>query len=528
MRCFAYERQANLDFALVCLATIYSDSFNMKPYFKLLIIAFVVANPGSSVAADARPNILFFLVDDMGWQDTSVPFHSHSTQLNRDYRTPNMEKLASQGLLFTSAYACSICSPSRISLMTGQNAARHKVTCWTLRKSKSPARPPKEFRAANWNLNGLQPVGASIPRSVAATTLPELLRAGGYRTIHAGKGHFGAQGTPGADPRNLGFEVNIAGSYMGGPGSYHGDRNFSAEWRGGDRIWDIPGLEKYHGQKINLTEAVTREAIGEVEKAVAEEKPFYLYMSHYAVHAPFEPDRRFLQNYTDKQWDQHKKTYASMLESMDKSLGDLMKTIDRLGIADETIVVFMSDNGSPRNNPRNVPLRGHKISGYEGGNRVPLIIYWPHVTAAGKRNATPVIVEDIFPTFLQMAGLDVPKNDGISWVPILRDNTSPPKTPRELIWHYPNFYDQPPYSSIRLGDWKLIYWHTAQTLELFNLEEDIGESNNVADKNYDIVRDLASRLTRQLTEKGAQFATFSATGEPIQYPAAAPLVQVVE
>lgn len=491
----------------------------MRTAVNLLFASFVLTTAGLSPAADRPPNIVLFFVDDMGWQDTSVPFYGDTTQLNRDYRTPNMEKLASQGLRFTNAYACSICSPSRVSLMTGQNAARHKVTCWTLRKDTSPARPPKQFAAANWNLNGLQPVGDSTPRSIAATTLPELLRAGGYRTIHAGKGHFGSQGTPGADPRNLGFDVNIAGSYMGGPGSYHGEHNFSAAWRGGGRIWDIPGLAKYHGQKINLTEAITREVIGEVENTVAAAKPFYLYMSHYAVHAPFEPDRRFLPNYSDKKWGLHKKKYASMLESMDKSLGDLMGTIDRLGIADETIIVFMSDNGSPSNNPRNAPLRGHKISGYEGGNRVPLIVHWPDITAAGKRNATPVIIEDIFPTLLDMAGLDVPENDGISWVPILRDETPPHETPRELLWHYPNFYNQPPYSSLRLGDWKLIYWHKDRSLELFNLADDIGESINVADENPVRLRDLATRLTRQLKDKGAEFATIKATGEPIPYPA---------
>ncbi len=486
---------------------------------KLVCAAVTLASAGIGLAAESRPNIVFFFVDDMGWQDTSVPFHTETTQLNRDYRTPNVQRLAAHGMMFTNAYACSLCSSSRISLMTGQNAARHKVTCWTLRKDTSQSRPPKEFTATDWNLNGLQPAGDSTPRGFAATTLPELLRAGGYRTIHAGKGHFGSQGTPGADPRNLGFDVNVAGSYMGGPGSYYGDHNFSAEWRGGGTIWDVPGLEKYHGQKINLTEAITREVIGEVEKVVKARQPFYLYMSHYAVHAPFEPDRRFLPNYENEDWDLHKKKYASMLESMDKSLGDLLRTIERLGIADETIVVFMSDNGSPRNNPRNLPLRGHKISGYEGGSRVPLIVHWPDVTTPATRNATPVIIEDIFPTFLEMAGLDAPTNDGVSWVPILRENTSPPQTPRELVWHYPNFYDQPPYSSLRLGDWKLIYWHKDQSLELFNLAEDIGESLNVADENPALVRDLTMRLTEQLKEKGAQFATINATGQPVPFPA---------
>jgi arylsulfatase A-like enzyme len=348
--------------------------------------------------------------------------------------------------------------------------------------------------------------------------LPELLRSRGYRTIHAGKGHFGAQGTPGADPRNLGFDVNIAGSYMGGPGSYHGDHNFSAVWRGGSEIWDVPGLEKYHGQKINLTEAITVEAINEVEKAVASQTPFYLYMSHYAVHAPFEPDRRFLPNYTNSGWTAHQKKYASMLESMDKSLGDLMATVQRLKIAENTILVFMSDNGSPKNNPQNLPLRGHKISAYEGGNRVPLIVHWPEVTQAGSRNETPVIVDDIFPTFLEMAGITPPANDGESWVQILKENSAPPIKPRELLWHYPNFYNQPPYSSLRIADWKLIYWHRDQSMELFNLSSDISEKTNLADKNPERLREMATRLTWQLKDKEAQFSRIKKTGKSVPYP----------
>jgi len=470
------------------------------------------------VFGQQKPNIVFFFVDDMGWQDTSLPFHSEETQLNRDYRTPNMEKLAAKGLSFTNAYACAICSPSRVSLMTGQNAARHKVTCWTLRKDTSPERVPKQFSTVKWNLNGLQPKGDTTPQSFSSTTLPDLLRAGGYHTIHAGKAHFGAQNTPGADPGNLGFDANIAGSYMGGPGSYHGDKNFSAVWRKGSPIWDVPGLDKYHGQKINLTEAITREAIIEVKKAVAEKKPFYLYLSHYAVHAPFEPDRRFLHNYEKEKWKAHKKTYASMIESMDKSLGDVMSTLDRLEVADNTIVVFMSDNGSPGTNPQNRPLRGSKISGYEGGSRVPLIVHWPKVTAAGKRNATPVIIEDIFPTFLEMARLEAPENDGQSWLPILTGNTAPPEKPRELLWHYPNFYHLPPFSSLRLGNWKLLYWHKNQKLELFNLSTDIGEKTNLADQHPDRLYDMAKRLTRQLKEKEAHFALIKEAGKPIPFP----------
>jgi len=487
----------------------------------LLSILLLVSSIPSITHANGsqpKPNIVFFFVDDMGWQDTSVPFYSKKTQLNKDYRTPNMESLAKQGLMFTNAHACSICSPSRVSLMTGQNEARHRVTCWTLRKDKSPSNGNKQFAPPKWNLNGLQPKGAHIARSYEADCLPLLLKQAGYHTIHAGKAHFGAKDTPGADPSSLGFDVNIAGSYMGGPGSYHGEKNFSAAWRKGGHIWDIPGLKKYHGQKINLTEAITREVIAELEKTVAAKKPFYLYLAHYAVHAPFEPDRRFLPNYKNKKWNKHKKIYASMIESMDHSLGDILKTLDRLKVADNTIVIFMSDNGSPRENPRNQPLRGHKITAFEGGSRVPLIVKWPHTTPTNKRTTYPVMIEDIFPTFLEMAGVTPPKNiDGKPFIKALH-NPELKDPNRPIFWHYPNFYDQPPYSSIMLGDFKLIYWHKTQKIELYNLKKDLGEKHNIAQQHPEKVDHLAKLLSDHLRESHADMPINRASGSPVPWP----------
>jgi len=305
---------------------------------------------------------------------------------------------------------------------------------------------------------------------------------------------------------------------MGGPGSYHGDKNFSAVWRGGGAIWDIPGLEKYHGQKINLTEAITREVISELERTVKQDKPFYLYMSHYAVHAPFEADRRFLPNYDDTNWNGHKKTYASMLESMDHSLGDLLDTLDRLEVADNTIVVFMSDNGSPRNNPQNLPLRGHKITGYEGGTRVPLIVHWPGKTPVNQRTDTPVIIEDIYPTFLELAGIPLEdKVDGISFVEVLT-NPETNRSTRPLFWHYPNLYDSPPYSSVRLGQLKLIYWHTSEQLELFDLKEDISEKTNLAGKRPAETAQLAKLLSDHLRSTGAKMLVKKGSGEAVAMP----------
>jgi arylsulfatase A-like enzyme len=258
------------------------NSRNAAGFFTL---AAAMIAPGCGQQETERPNIIFFLVDDMGWQDTSVPFHKEITKLNRSYHTPNMELLASQGVIFTQAYAHAVCSPTRVSLMTGLNPARHMVTNWTLQKDISPGdkRDHPDVGSAVWNVNGLSPV-PGIEHSVYANSFPMFLQKSGYTTIHIGKAHFGAKGTPGEDPLNLGFDVNIAGHAAGGPGSYHGSRNFSAEWRNGDRIWDVPGLEKYHGRDINLTEALTLEATAQIEQAVAGLKTFLsLYV---ALHDP--------------------------------------------------------------------------------------------------------------------------------------------------------------------------------------------------------------------------------------------------
>ena len=187
-------------------------------YLTVVACLLSIATTLAEEATTRRPNIVLFLVDDMGWQDTSVPFHTSVTARNRSYRTPNMERLARNGMKFTQAYACSICSPTRVSLMTGLNAARHRVTNWTLRKNASNDHRHPTLTFPEWNVNGLSPQ-PEVERTVHAKALPAFLRGAGYRTIHAGKAHFGAIGTPGADPGNVGFDVNIGGHAAGGPGS---------------------------------------------------------------------------------------------------------------------------------------------------------------------------------------------------------------------------------------------------------------------------------------------------------------------
>ncbi len=457
----------------------------------------------------------------MGWQDTSVPFYQEKTKLNETYQTPNMERMAAEGMKFTQACACAVCSPSRISLMTGMNAARHQVTNWTLRKNKSPDPTHKKITPPEWNMNGLN-TDDKVERTVQATTLPQLLKDAGYRTIHVGKAHFGAAGTPGEDPLNLGFDVNIGGHAAGGPGSYYGKYNFSAKWRKGDAIWDIPGLDKYHGQDIYLTEALTIEANKEIDRAVKDNIPFYLYMSHYAIHAPWEKDDRYYQKYLDVGLNEFNAAYASMIEGMDKSLGDIMGNIEKHGISRNTFIVFMSDNGQPSQAERNLPLRGHKLTPYEGGVRVPMIVKWKDEISPGVNSTDYIIIEDIFPTFLEIAGIEIEGKvfqyvDGVSFASLTK-GIEVSKNERPIYWHFPHTYDQPPYSSVRKGNWKLIYHHLDQRLELFDLSGDISENENLAETERAKVKELAVILSDFLRATEAGMPILTKTKKKVPYP----------
>jgi len=467
----------------------------------LLAVSIAGCITGISQEVPGKPNIILFLVDDMGWQETSVPFWDKKTALNERYQTPNMERLASQGMKFTQAYACPLSSPTRVSLMTGMNAARHGVTNWTLRKNISPDTKHSVLDLPQWNVNGLCPV-PGIEKTVYAKTLSSYLQEAGYKTIHVGKAHWGAKGTPGEDPLNLGFDVNIAGHAPGGPGSYYGKYNFSAAWRSEDLIWDVPGLQNYHEKDIYLTEALTLEALKEMKKAVSQELPFYLYMSHYAVHAPWEKDERFYNKYKSGGLTDFEATLASMIEGMDKSLGDILNEVHALGIEENTIIIFMSDNGAPSQCPQNVPLRGHKVSPYEGGIRDPMIVKWPGVTTEGTVCNTPVIIEDFFPSILDMAGSDKYKKseeviDGISFTSLLHGKTTD-ISDRSFIWHFPHNYDFEPYSVIRKGDWKLIYWYKDGREELYNIAEDISENKDISLLFPEIRSSLVAELGRYL------------------------------
>ncbi|PRY96434.1 arylsulfatase A-like enzyme [Marinilabilia salmonicolor] len=490
----------------------------------------------SSCAVDSphkqSPNIVMFLVDDMGWQDTSVPFWKDSTKFNKRYHTPNMERLANQGVKFTQAYACAVCSPTRVSLMTGMNAARHRVTNWTLKQNTNNDKPHPELRLPQWNVNGLQPVD-SIENTIQATTLPQILSNHGYYTIHTGKAHFGAMNTPGENPENLGFKVNIAGHAAGAPGSFKGENNYSSKRRNGRSDWDVPGLNKYHGTDTYLTEALTLEALNAIRKPIAKGTPFFLYMAHYAVHTPIEADNRFVQKYLDAGLDETEAAYASMIEGMDKSLGDILTFLDQNDLTENTIILFMSDNGGlsahTRTKPlhtHNAPLKSGKGSAYEGGIRVPMIVKHPGLTKAATTCETPVIIEDFFPTILEMAGIETPVTsqtiDGESFLPLLT-NTSFQESDRPLYWHYPNKWGAEgpgigTTSSIRKGDWKMIYWYKDQKKELYNLRNDISETNDLSTDFPEKIKELSNDLGNFLRKSKAQRPVFKSTGKTVPWP----------
>lgn len=501
-----------------------------------------------NAATDATaqsPNIIFFLVDDMGWQDTSVPFYNNTrTALNQRYHTPNMERLAEMGVRFTQAYACAVSSPTRCSLMSGMNAARHRVTNWTLHYDGRTDAASQVLDIPEWHYNGIQPdtvtSAHNLKNATPVTTLPQLLRANGYYTIHCGKAHFGAQTTPGANPLTMGFDVNIAGDANGAPGSYLGTENF-----GEGKEQEVKGMEKYHGKDIFLTEALTIEAIEALKAPIARKQPFYLYMSHYAVHSPYSDDKRFSQKYRGKPDAQLKAglneseaRYAAIVEGMDKSLGDLMDFLQQHPeTAANTIILFMSDNGGQglnnvrqgvANRDQNYPARAGKGSAFMGGVREPMMVYWPGVTQGGTENDQRVIVEDFYPTILEMAGVTDYKTrqtvDGQSFVQALKQPGY--RKDRTLYWHFPNLWGETQdkeegygaYSAILKGDYHLIYvWETGR-LHMYNVKEDIGEQNDLSAQQPDKVQELARELSDYLRGMDAQRPSFKANGQVCPWP----------
>ncbi len=464
-----------------------------------------------------RPNILFFLVDDLGWQDTSVPFADFVTDQNRLYRTPALETLAAQGLKFTQAYTASpVCSPTRTSILSGRNPASTGITNWI--PGEANRGPEQQHWALPvWNQAGLGPEDV---------TLPSILAEHDYRTAHLGKAHFGQQGTPGADPKNLGFQVNIAGNFIGHPGSYYPPYGMPGHSH------RVPDLDDLRESDRYLNDALTDKALAVLDTFASDPhgRPFFLHLAHYAVHTPIQGDLKLLESY-DKALPKARRHYATMVESYDRSLGRVLNRLDALGLTDHTLVVFFSDNGglATHAGPPTTcaPLAGGKGTMREGGTRVPMIVRWPGRAAAGASCPTPVISDDFLPTLLAAANLPLPQGplDGISWLPLLQGKTL---AERPLLWHWPHYWSHKslrdrfdfigPFSALRLGNWKVVWRWDEQRAELFHLGEDLSETHNRASEEPKQLKRLVDLLAQELRRRDAPRPRDHQTGEPAPWP----------
>lgn len=497
------------------------------------ILAFLASLSLVASAFAAPPNVVVMLVDDMGMMDTSLPFLTEADgkpkryPLNEYYRTPSMERLAARGVRFNNFCAMSVCSPTRVSIMTGQNAARHRTTNWINPDSNNagPQGPP------DWNWKGL---------NKGDLTLAGLLQSNGYRTIHVGKGHFAPLNMNGADPANIGFGVNIGGAAFGAPGSYYGMQNFGG--KGKKVSHAVPGLEKYHGKDIFLTEALTLEANAQVSDAVAAKKPFYLYFAQYAVHAPFNSDPRFADHYKDSGKPGPAQAFATLIEGMDKSLGDLLDHLEKLGVAEDTLVIFLGDNGSdaPLGHQHEVacaaPLRGRKGSHYEGGMRVPFIAAWAKPNpdnenqkklpiALGAIQSQQAAVQDLFPTILGVAGARVPADhiiDGKSLNTLLTGKPDPARN-EQFLMHYPHAPHRTDYfTTFRDGEWKVIYHYFPTNVsdgshyQLFHLKTDPFEQKNLATEKPVELKRMMQGLIASLDAHHAVYPVEKGSKTPVK------------
>ena len=539
---------------------------DLRPLASLALAAPLV---GCS-AKDERPNIVLFLIDDLGWLDTSVAFGEEVYPFNLRHDTPNIAALAEQGATMTSAYVSPVSTPTRTSIMSGMNAAHTRITNytsvnkdWNPDANDTPSAQEKDIlQRTDWNINGVTPFDEPLDKSVQITSYPQILKDNGYYTIHVGKGHWAPNGTPAANPLNMGFCVNVAGQVAGKPRSYYGEENYGNtedKWN----FFSVQNLTEYYGTPTHLTEALTLEAIKTLDYPIDKGIPFYLNFCHHAVHTPIHRDPRFFQKYVDRGMDEGQARFASMCEGMDKSLGDLMAYLKERDVLDNTIIVFMSDNGGNSENlskggerhTQNSPLREGKASCYEAGIRIPMVVYWKGKVAAGTRINTPVVAEDLYPTVLEMAGVDsyqsVQQIDGQSIVRLLTDGSAAVRKAmdegeitsqqqandfqisedisgidpqREVLAHYPHQWksyqlrDIDYMSSLRKGDWKIVYRHREQTLELYNIGEDITERNDLSKSHPEILRQMADALTAKLEGYDALMPTFRATGGRVPMP----------
>jgi arylsulfatase A-like enzyme len=460
----------------------------MKSLSFLLVVLLVFLTGCSNQQADKQqPNIVFILSDDVGWADLTV----YDPLKRAYYETPNLDHLASQSMRFTDAYASASCSPTRAALMSGQYYPHQPVY------DVGPVAPGLMIPAPNTD---------DLPPE--KITLAEALKTGGYATGFIGKWHIG--NSPVNGPIEQGFDSNTGGYSA-----------LSPRWSGGY-------FEPNNNQFIDdaeegeyLTDYLTRKAVSFIEEH--QEEPFFLHLCYYSVHVPLQAPEDKVEKFQQKQGTggHDNPTYAAMLESLDQGVGKIMETLKRLKLDENTILVFYSDNGGfggyssvGVSDPDwditdNAPLRNGKLSFYEGGIRVPLMIRWPGVVPAGTQCDEPVIHVDMYPTLLEATQVDRPEDyllDGVSILPLLKDPEA--KLKREaLYWHFPGYtqkgFEGGPQSVIRSGPWKLIKRYEDNSLELYNLKEDIGETQNRADKQPEMLARLKNNLENWLEEVNA-------------------------
>ena len=449
-----------------------------------------------------RPNIVYILADDLGWCDLGAGGSAF-------YESPNIDRIAAEGMLFTQAYAtCQVCSPSRASILTGKYPPRTGVTDYLGAKCgeawRELGRCSKMLPADNGD--GLR---------ADEITFPEVMRQAGYRTFFAGKWHLGGEG---AYPEDHGFEINKGGWDAGGPV----DGYFSP--------WKNPKLEcGPAGESLPLR--LGRETAEFI--AAHKDEPFLAYLSFYSVHGPIQTSRDRWEKYRQKavaqgvvakrfifdgnlpvRQVQDCPVYAGMIEAMDDAVGLVLDVLDEHGLAENTIVCFTSDNGGvsagDSYSSSMLPLRGGKGRQWEGGIREPLFVRYPGCVAAGSSCDVPVSGIDFYSTLLEYAGLAVPAGqdvDGRSMVPLLSGAADAEMAGRDLFWHYPHYGNQggDPSSMIRSGPWKLIHYHADGHDELYNLDDDEGEQHDVRAANEVPAADLRQRLDQWLVAVDAKF-----------------------
>ncbi len=436
---------------------------------------------------DRRPNILLILVDDWGWTDMGAYGSTF-------YQTPHLDKLARDGVRFTNGYAsCPVCSPTRAAVMTGKAPPRVNITDWI------PGRRKHEF-------SPIVTPEDSDHLALEEVTIAEMLKPLGYATAHVGKWHLGGEGF---EPTMQGFDVNIAGTDKGSPPGYF------APYRS-----PLPGVEN-----SPPGEFLTRRLCDEAEKYMDanKDRPFFMYYALFAVHTPLQGEADVIAKYAKKAnflEYQRNPVYASMVESLDDSVGRLRAKLAMLGLEKDTIILVTSDNGgliyegkSQVPTTYNRPLRAGKGHLYEGGVRVPFLIYDPQ--AKPRVDDTPVISTDLMPTIASYTGATPPAGiDGVSLQALVRDNRR--TAGRDLCWHYPHYSNQGgfPGAAIRSGDWKLVENYESGAVELYNLRLDLSEEDNVARANPGKVRELQAKLARWRKDVGAKMPTRNPNYDP--------------